>query len=258
MSEILSDQRARDRFRDVWDRNFAVSANAGSGKTTAISERLAALALSPVGAELLRKTAVVTFTRKAAAQIGQRAREVLLRRLAEERRTDLRPLDHLERAFFGTIHSFCLLLAQRYGQTLGLNLNPAVVAENDEALWEEFTEQDSMQFAALPAPQVDAFLRHAPLESIFDLARRLDLQPARHFIGQTPPAKPGGPAAAVLQEILAAATRSGNPPRRSNATRRRRSGGSTVFKRKAPTCRFRNPKARRRASRSSMPVFLRR
>ena len=44
------DQAARDRFRDDWNRNFAVSANAGSGKTTAISRRLAALALAPEAA----------------------------------------------------------------------------------------------------------------------------------------------------------------------------------------------------------------
>ena len=37
MSEPLNDFEARERFRREWDRNFAVSANAGSGKTTAIS-----------------------------------------------------------------------------------------------------------------------------------------------------------------------------------------------------------------------------
>ena len=125
----LADQAARDRFRDEWHRNFAVSANAGSGKTTAISERLAAMALAPDGARLLTKTAVVTFTKKAAAQIGQRARAVLLRRVEEAGGRDLAPLDHLERSFFGTIHSFCLKLAQSYGQSLGINLNPEVVSE---------------------------------------------------------------------------------------------------------------------------------
>src|SRR5436305_5059314 len=119
MSELLVDHAARERFRLEWDANFAVTANAGSGKTTAISERLAALALAPDGAERLRKTAVVTYTKKAAAQIGQRARQVLLGRIAEQGSTDLAPLDHLERAFFGTIHSFCLKLAQTHGQTIG-------------------------------------------------------------------------------------------------------------------------------------------
>jgi len=206
MSEPLPDQAARDRFRDGWDRNFAVSANAGSGKTTAISERLAALALREGGAEQLRKTAVVTFARKAAAQIGQRARAVLARRLAEAGRTDLAPLDHLERAFFGTIHSFCLLLAQRHGQALGLNLNPAVIegADMEEALWEEFLEQDAMQFAALAPAQIEAFLRHAPLDSIFGLARDLDRGTAARLRSAGPAATPPEPSGAALSMILAA------------------------------------------------------
>src|SRR5690242_9241227 len=107
MSQELIDAEARRRFRTEWNRNFAVSANAGSGKTTAISERLAAMALSPEGAAILAKTAVVTFTKKAAAQIGQRARDVLMREIARlsaaesggaTERAALAPLDHLERA----------------------------------------------------------------------------------------------------------------------------------------------------------------
>ncbi len=206
MSEALTDQLARERFRDEWNRNFAVSANAGSGKTTAISERLAALALREGGAEQLRKTAVVTFTKKAAAQIGQRARAVLVRRRAETGRTDLAPLDDLERAFFGTIHSFCLLLAQRYGQALGLNLNPAVIegADMEEALWEEFLEQDVMQFTRLAPGQIEAFLRHAPLDSIFELARELDRGTAERLSAVRIAAAPPEPSAAALSMILAA------------------------------------------------------
>ena len=209
MSEPLIDQVARDRFREEWSRNFAVSANAGSGKTTAISERLAAMALTEGGAELLRKTAVVTFTKKAAAQIGQRARAVLMRRLAESERADLAPLDHLERAFFGTIHSFCLLLAQRYGQTLGIHLNPAVIegAEMEEALWEEFLEQDAMRFTALKPAQVDAFLRHVPLDSIFDLAQQLERGMAERLKATRVSAVPPEPSAGALSAILAATSK---------------------------------------------------
>ncbi len=203
----LIDQLARERFRDEWDANFAVSANAGSGKTTAISERLAAMALAPQGAERLRKTAVVTYTRKAAAQIEQRARQVLMRRITEMGSRDLSPLDHLERAFFGTIHSFCLKLAQTYGQTVGINLNPTVVADDDEALWEEFLEQDSMQFSALTPAQIDAFLRHAPLDAIFDLARELPRATAEEFVKQTVTASPPEPDAGALRDILAATSR---------------------------------------------------
>ncbi len=199
----LADQAARDRFRDEWHRNFAVSANAGSGKTTAISERLAAMALAPDGARLLTKTAVVTFTKKAAAQIGQRARAVLLRRVEEAGGRDLAPLDHLERSFFGTIHSFCLKLAQSYGQSLGINLNPEVVSEDgDDALWEAFIEQDPMRFSSLRPEQLAAFLRHSPLEGIFPLARQLDDATARRF-AKREPGPVAGPSDAALSEILA-------------------------------------------------------
>ncbi len=200
---VLVDQLARDRFRDEWDRNFAVSANAGSGKTTAISERLAAMALAPGGAERLKRTAVVTFTRKAASQIGQRARAVLLRKVTAAGGRDLAALDQLERAFFGTIHSFCLKLAQTYGQTLGINLNPAVVSEDDEALWEEFLEQDEMRFATLGEAEMRAFLRHMPLEEIFPLARQLNSADAELLRGRRPNGPPPSPGEAVLAQILA-------------------------------------------------------
>lgn len=208
MPESPRDQAARDRFRDEWNRNFAVSANAGSGKTTAISRRLAALALAPDAAKLLRTTAVVTYTRKAAGEIGRRARQELLRRLREEGRTDLAPLDHLEQAFFGTIHSFCLLLARRYGQGLGINLNPRVLeSDNDDELWAEFLEQDPMQFTLLEPQQVDAFLRHAPLENVFGLARGLDEAMARQFAAGRPAGGPPAPAEASLGRIRAAETK---------------------------------------------------
>jgi len=203
MSEPLIDQEARERFREEWRKNFAVSANAGSGKTTAISQRLAAMALSDEASAVLPKTAVVTFTKKAAQQIGQRARAVLLKRLTEEERGELTALDHLERAFFGTIHSFCLLLARRYGQALGINLNPAVVAEDDERCWEEFLEQDTMTFSSLAPAAMDVFLRHVPLEAIFELARSLDGTTARALAGRCPSGPPPAPGDAVFEEILA-------------------------------------------------------
>ena len=206
MNEPLKDRAARERFTTEWERNFAVSANAGSGKTTAISERLAAIALSPKAAALLPKTAVVTYTKKAAAQIGQRARQVLMRRLEAARGTDLGALDHLERAFFGTIHSFCLLLAQRYGQPLGLNLNPRLLVENEEeenVFWEEFLEQDSMQFASLTAGELDAFLRFVALDEVFEIAQGLNGATAKNLARRKPAGPLPAPSEQVLQEILA-------------------------------------------------------
>lgn len=206
MNDPLKDQPARERFYAEWNRNFAVSANAGSGKTTAISERLAAMALSPEAAGLLPKTAVVTYTKKAAVQIGQRARQVLMRRLEASGAADLSALDQLERAFFGTIHSFCLLLAQRYGQALGLNLNPELLVENEDeeaAFWEEFLEQDVMQFSSLTATELDAFLRFVALDEVFEIARGLNAATAKNLARRKPAGLLPEPSETVLQQILA-------------------------------------------------------
>ncbi|AWI09071.1 UvrD-helicase domain-containing protein [Ereboglobus luteus] len=231
----LADAGPRERFRNEWRSNFAVSANAGSGKTTAISERLAAMAMSPEAAVMLPKTAVVTYTKKAAQQIGERARAVLLRRLAEGRakppaepsngndlsdaaqpeaspypnQSGQAALNHLERAFFGTIHGFCLTLAKRHGQALGVNLNPEVVSDGDAACWEEFVEQDPMRFDALSAEQLRAFLRHMPLTSIFGLAGKITASVAKELRARKPAGLPPGPDARALDEIMELSTRAG-------------------------------------------------
>ena len=202
------DHADRRRFREELGENFAVAANAGSGKTTAISERLASLARVEGASRVLKRTAVVTYTKKAASQIGQRARTVLLRRLCEEGVTQFGPLDALECAFFGTIHSFCLLLAQRYGRNLGINLNPTVAdSEDEDALWEQFIEDDPMQFSSLAEAQLNAFLRHVPLESIFDLAREMDLSSAQRMVRQPPAGLAPAPDARALAAIQAAKSR---------------------------------------------------
>jgi ATP-dependent helicase/nuclease subunit A len=210
MTERPSDQAARDRFIGDWSTNFAVAANAGSGKTTAISERLAAMAASETGAELLGRTAVVTYTNKAAAQIEQKARSVLLRRIADAGEGGAQPLARLDRAFFGTIHSFCILLARRHGSTIGIHLNPTLVEEGgEESYWEEFLEQDPMTFDSLGAGQVSHFLRHASLDVIFELARDLDAATARDLAARRPAAAPPPPPAGALQAILDAVARKG-------------------------------------------------
>jgi len=197
-----SDQGARDRFTRDWAVNLAVVANAGSGKTTAISNRLAAMALSKSGSEMLAKTAVVTYTKKAAAQIGQRARTALLRQMAESETPDVDALARLDRVFFGTIHSFCLLLARRHGSSIGIHLNPTLVDEDEDAHWQEFLEQDPMEFTSLAPGQIDAFLRHASLDDIFDLTRELDAATARLLQAAPLAPAPPGPADAALAEIL--------------------------------------------------------
>lgn len=212
MMQDLPDEVARERFRTEIDRNFAVNANAGSGKTTALSRRLAAMALSPSAPEMLRRTVVVTFTRKAAAQIRQRARSELF---LEIQRLGIGSPDSaslLDSAFFGTIHSFCLMLAQRYGSGLGVHLNPKVVEdEDDDDLWERFLEQDPMTFKLMSSASSLAFLRHAAIDDLFGLARRLDRSTAHQVLAGERPGDPAGPDEAALVEIRAAEAVRGGP-----------------------------------------------
>jgi ATP-dependent exoDNAse (exonuclease V) beta subunit len=200
-----ADQAARERFRVEWRRNFAVSANAGSGKTTAISERLAAMALDPAGAAELRRTAVVTYTLKAAEEIGARARERLLRRLEERGAgADLAPLEQLERAFFGTLHSFCLKLAREHGHEAGLDLAPEVLdAQGEAAAWEDFLAGDSLRLEVLSPEAARWLFRLVRLEDLLEQARELEPAVAAALRRRAPKGLPPAPAVEGLEAILA-------------------------------------------------------
>ncbi len=73
------DESARARFASELDRNFSVVASAGSGKTTAITQRVLSIARSPNAADILPHLVVVTFTNRAADEMQQRTRQALLR-----------------------------------------------------------------------------------------------------------------------------------------------------------------------------------
>ncbi|MGH7923717.1 MAG: UvrD-helicase domain-containing protein [Candidatus Binatus sp.] len=108
----------RDRIRDDLDVTLVIEAAAGTGKTTALVNRIVSVIGSGRG-ELARIVAV-TFTEKAAGELKLRLRAEIERArqstepLSEGRaRFDL-ALKQLEEARIGTIHSFCAdLLRER-------------------------------------------------------------------------------------------------------------------------------------------------
>ena len=114
----VADQRVRDRIRNDLDTTLIVEAAAGTGKTTALVNRIVA-ALAGARAELGRLVAV-TFTEKAAGELKlrlrteiERARGDLTRDPGERARLSS-ALGQLEEARIGTIHSFCAdLLRER-------------------------------------------------------------------------------------------------------------------------------------------------
>lgn len=106
----LVDQAARDRIRDDLDATLIVEAAAGTGKTTALVERILSLLRS--GRATLGSLVAVTFTEKAAGEMKLRLRTEIERARgstsnAEERARLRSALAELEAAHIGTIHAFC-------------------------------------------------------------------------------------------------------------------------------------------------------
>lgn len=166
-SQPLPDQEARDRFCSQLSKNFSVLAPAGVGKTTGIVDRIVSIARADIGSArpILPSLVVVTYTNKAADEMMARARS----RMREEF-SDPMVMGLLNRAFFGTIHSFCLRLLEIAGPMAGLSSSLAV-NENPDLLWERFLATGVSVGSQLPEQLVGAFNRFASWESAMDLAK---------------------------------------------------------------------------------------
>lgn len=160
------DQAARDRFAKTLDRNFSVIAAAGSGKTRAVTDRIAQLAQATNAASLLPRLVVLTFANRAADEMQQRAREQIL--LAKPKPEILAAFN---RAWFGTIHAFCLKLLNDYGHYLGLPAPLELITEDDD-LWNEFVQQQTRVGRSLSAENRDRLLRLASIRHIMELGRQ--------------------------------------------------------------------------------------
>src|SRR5713101_1861814 len=88
------DQPDRDAIVRELDRNFLVEAAAGTGKTTSLVDR--AVALLADGKTTIEHVAAVTFTIKAAAELGERFQLALEKARREEQNPEKH--DRLETA----------------------------------------------------------------------------------------------------------------------------------------------------------------
>jgi ATP-dependent exoDNAse (exonuclease V) beta subunit len=160
------DEAARARFATELDRNFSVVASAGSGKTTAITQRILSIARSPNAAEILPRLVVVTFTNRAADEMQQRTRQALLEEhLRQEVQTAF------NRAFFGTIHSLCMKLLTDFGHYLGLPA-PLELVEDDNDLWQDFAQNQTRIGRSLGDKDRAMLLRFVQARDLMELARR--------------------------------------------------------------------------------------
>jgi ATP-dependent helicase/nuclease subunit A len=175
----LPDQHARDRIVGELDTNFLVEAGAGSGKTTALVDRMVALVREGV-AEVDAITAV-TFTRKAAAELRQRFQSALERAIVRAR-SDGDPqlverlddaLRTIDRSFIGTIHSFCARLLRERPVEAGVDpgfreLLGAEELRQRRTFWRAHLERLAAAADPTIAELAAVGLVPAQLESLFD------------------------------------------------------------------------------------------
>ena len=131
------DELARQRILADLDSNMLIEAGAGSGKTTSLVGRMHALVMS---GEPVERIAAVTFTRKAANELRERFQiklETELRKLehgSDGWRLCDRALQDIDRAFLGTIHSFCARILREHPLDIALDPN---FSEVTETAWDE-------------------------------------------------------------------------------------------------------------------------
>src|SRR5213592_3400311 len=165
----IADDDARQRFVRELDRNFSVIASAGSGKTQAITDRIVEVAKDRQRAlEWLPQLVVVTYTNRAADEMQQRTRQRIL-----EAGLPLEIVEAFGRAFFGTIHAFCMKLLATHGHRLGLPARLETITDDDD-LWNEFVQRQPEIGRSLGEEDRRALLRLMQARQLIELARNQD------------------------------------------------------------------------------------
>jgi superfamily I DNA/RNA helicase len=176
------DQPNRERFVSELDKNFSVVAAAGSGKTRGITDRIVQIAKSDHARDWLPQLVVVAFTNRAADEMLQRARAEVL-----QAGVSVEVLAAFNRAFFGTIHAFCVRLLESYGHYLGLPPTFEVITDDDE-VWNEFVQQQTTIGRSLSDENRRELLRHVQARALMELGRYADLEAGNPPAGKCPDA----------------------------------------------------------------------
>jgi ATP-dependent exoDNAse (exonuclease V) beta subunit len=165
----IADQDARQRFSCELHKNLSVIASAGSGKTRAITDRVVEIAKSRNALKWLPQLVVVTYTNRAADEMQQRTRQQIL-----EAGLSLDVIEAFNRAFFGTIHSFCMKLLAGYGHHLGLPRDLELITD-DADLWNQFVQQYTTIGRSLNEQNRSILLRHVQVRRLMELARNAEI-----------------------------------------------------------------------------------
>jgi ATP-dependent helicase/nuclease subunit A len=115
------DQATRETIRTSLEGTLFVEAGAGTGKTTALVDRVVALV---IGGKAIERIVAITFTERAAAELRDRVRAGL--GVGREQRPECataidQALASLDRAQICTIHAFCQALLYSFAAEAGID-----------------------------------------------------------------------------------------------------------------------------------------
>ena len=167
MSNLIDDPE-RKRFISEHGKNISVIAPAGVGKTTSIVARIVHLAELPeeTAVDRLSRLIVVTYSVRAAQQMQQKARVAI-----RGAKVSTRVQRAFQQTFFGTIHSYCVRLLDRFGHYLGLP-SPVALLEADDQLWNRFLIHGLGRKMALDANERELFHFYPP-EKLYALGKEI-------------------------------------------------------------------------------------
>ena len=154
-----------------------VIAGAGSGKTKTLTYRTSYLIENGISP---KEILLLTFTRKAANEIKNRARTLLTSRLLDNNPINGKALNDITS---GTFHSFCNMLLRQYSGLLGINPRFTILDTGDSEDAIDLIHKEK-KYATKIANQ--AFPRKKTLQNIFSTSRNRRI-PIRHLIESSYP-----------------------------------------------------------------------
>ncbi|HMA16968.1 MAG TPA: UvrD-helicase domain-containing protein, partial [Thermoanaerobaculia bacterium] len=159
------------------DRNFLVEAAAGTGKTTSLVDRL--VVLLSRGETTIDHVAAVTFTIKAAAELGERLQLALERKRRDEPDPAIRArlqaaLEGREKGFVGTIHAFCARLIRERPVEAGVDPGFEELDELENLVlrgeaWKIWTDRVFLEKSPILGPLAEVGLPLASLKQTYEL-----------------------------------------------------------------------------------------
>ena len=148
MTSTERDTESRNRIISDIDVNFFVEAGAGSGKTTMLVNRMAAMVEAGIP---ISRICAITFTRAAAGEFYDRFQKLLIKRsnpdyiwedngqpgqlpapTPESRAMCRAALENIDLCFMGTIDSFCSMILAEHPSEAGIPSDSAIISDQEE------------------------------------------------------------------------------------------------------------------------------